>query len=127
MRILSVATEWFSSHGGLSTLNRELCVALSRLGHDVHCFVPSARSDERNHARMDGVNLIGARNIAGMAEHSRLLIPPEFPDSSQPEIIIGHGRVTGPAAAVLSQYHFPQSRLIHFIHVYPGDIASLEN
>ena len=28
--VLSVATEWYSAHGGLSTFNRELCEAMAR-------------------------------------------------------------------------------------------------
>jgi hypothetical protein len=38
MRILAVGTEWASGHGGLSTFNRQLCIALARTGADVTCL-----------------------------------------------------------------------------------------
>ena len=40
LSFLILATEWDSGHGGVSTFNRELCIALAKLGHEVHCGVP---------------------------------------------------------------------------------------
>jgi hypothetical protein len=60
-RILAVATEWRSGHGGLSTVNRELCVALAKLGHEVLCLVLSASNEEINHAVAANVRLVTPR------------------------------------------------------------------
>ena len=106
LTVLVLGTEWFSAHGGLSTLNRELCIALRSLGHDVWCFVPTAQPEEKAHAQRRGVNLIEANHVSGLPEYSRLLIPPPLPDGLRPDLIIGHGRVTGPAAAVQARYRF---------------------
>ena len=50
-RILSVASEWFSYHGGLSTFNRSFCAALASAGHDVCCLVPRATPEELDDAK----------------------------------------------------------------------------
>jgi glycosyltransferase involved in cell wall biosynthesis len=122
LTVLVLGTESFSAHGGLSTLNRELSIALGSLGHDVWCFVPTAQAEEKAHAQRLGVNLIEADLVSGLPEYSRLLIPPPLPEGVQSDLIIGHGRVTGPAAAVQARSRFPGSLRAHFIHVYPGDI-----
>ena len=51
--VLAVAENWFSVNGGLSTLNRELCLHLKRAGASVYCVVPSFTVTERDHARGD--------------------------------------------------------------------------
>lgn len=51
LRILCVATEWSSSKGGITTINRDLCIALATLGHEVICLVPHGTLD--GHARGD--------------------------------------------------------------------------
>lgn len=119
LRILAVATEWLSGHGGLSTFNRELCLAMARAGHEVYCYVPAAREDERKHSRQHGVNLVVAPGPG--EERERLHRKPPLPGGVVPDVIIGHGRVTGSAALSLMDY-FPKSRRVHFLHMAPEQI-----
>jgi glycosyltransferase involved in cell wall biosynthesis len=37
-------------------------------------------------------------------------------------VIIGHGRVTGPAARSIAEDHFPQAHRLHFVHMAPDEI-----
>ena len=41
-----VADEWFPAHGGLSTLNRQLSIALAGIGAKVTCYVLGANAEE---------------------------------------------------------------------------------
>ena len=56
--LLAFAIEWNSGHGGISTLNRELCIALASLGHSVRRAVTEASASNIEQARSVGVRLI---------------------------------------------------------------------
>jgi glycosyltransferase involved in cell wall biosynthesis len=124
-RILAVATEWRSGHGGLSTLNRRLCRALASAGARVVCVVLRASQEERDEAETDGVTLVEATRTPGQEEFA-LARRPELPAGFEPDIVIGHGRVTGPAAQVLADEHFPSAKRLHFIHMAPDEIEWLK-
>jgi glycosyltransferase involved in cell wall biosynthesis/tetratricopeptide (TPR) repeat protein len=119
--MLMVATEWTSAHGGLSTVNRHLCRAMAALGARVVCLVLTATDDDRRDARESGVEL---REAPGaplepdlLALSSRGCVPEGF----EPDYIIGHGRITGPAAHRLAE-HFPTAGRLHVIHTAPDEI-----
>lgn len=121
LNILVIATEWDSRHGGLSTFNRELCRASRALGHQVFCLVPSARPDEIANARATGVTLLVAGDAPGLSDETRLSAFQHLPDDQKPDVIIGHGRVTGQIAKILTDRH-QNSHRVHFVHVAPGAI-----
>lgn len=118
--VLAVASEWDSRHGGLSTFNRELCAALSGAGHAVVCLVPTCSESEVMDAARRGVVLTEARPDPSLSDEMRLCAINTLPNNRLPDIVIGHGRVTGPVAKILA------GRLgahrVHFIHVAPGAI-----
>lgn len=122
-RILAVATEWASGHGGLSTFNRQLCIALARTDADVTCLAIAPSEREIAEARDLGVHLVPARSNPGEDERQWLSRRPmNLPDDYRPTVVIGHGRVTGPAAARLAEDVFPGAQRLHFIHMAPDEI-----
>lgn len=123
--LLVVADEWFSVHGGISTLNRHLCGGLAATGATVSCLVLSASLTEHDDAAQRGVRLIGARPIAGAPALVALMQKPELPLGGVPDVIIGHGRVTGVAAKFLAENHFPGAARLHFVHVAPDEVEWL--
>src|SRR5437870_2163416 len=118
LTVLVVATEWESRHGGLSTFNRDLSRAIAAIGHRVFCLVPWASRDEIEAAAAFNVELVVAEDAA-LSEDVRLSTHRELPNGEIPDIVIGHGRVTGPAAKALAK-HYERSKRIHFIHVSPS-------
>ncbi|TAK32775.1 MAG: glycosyltransferase [Myxococcaceae bacterium] len=122
LTILAIATEWSSGHGGLSTFNRELCRTCARIGHTVYCLVPSATDAELHQSASDGVHLLIAGALPGASDASRLLPRAPLPSGIVPDLIVGHGRVTGLAARVQHEQHFSGARRLHFVHVAPGAI-----
>ncbi|MFE0426660.1 glycosyltransferase, partial [Streptomyces sp. NPDC058953] len=120
--VLAVATEWSSSHGGLSTFNRELCRALSAAGADVYCVVLDPTADELARADDARVNLLPARQVAGGSADMRLAARPGLPEGTTPDLIVGHGRITGPAAERLAQDFYPEARRLHIVHMAPDEI-----
>ncbi|WP_405476501.1 glycosyltransferase [Streptomyces sp. NBC_00009] len=120
--VLSVATEWTSSHGGLSTFNRDLCVALATAGAQVFCVVLDATDADIAGADELRVKLLPARRRPGASDDLRLAGRPELPDGVMPDLILGHGRITGPAARELTDNFFRDARRLHFVHMAPDEI-----
>lgn len=118
---LSVATEWDSGKGGLSTFNRELCIALAAAGHPCFCLVPQYDDTQRQAAAAVGVQLIAPPKQPGLSEEAQLLGKLELPSEHGPYWVIGHDRITGPqAAARVAQGGY--AGLILFVHTIPDEI-----
>jgi len=116
-RILLVGDEWSSSHGGLSTVNRELAVALAARRADVTVDVPSASSDDRDAASGVNVNLVSPLRVPGLTPRELLCTRPvTVPADYYPDVIIGHGRVLGPHAEALRGQFYPNAKRVHIVH-----------
>jgi glycosyltransferase involved in cell wall biosynthesis len=120
--VLAVCTEWDSKQGGLTTFNRQLCLALAAQGASVVCLVLAATDAERRHAQSGGVTLIDTRANGEPTQALALARKPPLPSGFSPTIIIGHSRVTGPSAKALQEDHFPQARRLHIVHMSPDEI-----
>lgn len=121
--MLAIATEWHSAHGGVSTFNRELCRASAKEGYQVWCYVPEASADEIAQAKdEDGVSLLSAPREALATQDARLRNRPDLPARTEPDFIISHDRITGPAATSLAENHFRSSKHVLFIHTAPDQI-----
>lgn len=125
LRILAVATEWASRLGGLSTFNRCLCRALAATGAEVYCLVPEADREEEADARRHGVVLVESQDPPVWTGALSLLRRPASL-TVVPDVILGHGRVTGRAAQLLRDQHFADAQLAHIIHTLPYEIEFLK-
>lgn len=124
-RILSVASEWFSYHGGLSTFNRSFCAAIASAGHDVRCLVPRATPAELDDANRVGVRLAFPEPVPGLPDEALLCLAVEL--GFDPDIVIGHGHITGSvAAARVKQFH-RNARRIHVLHTLPDEIEPFKD
>ncbi len=121
-RVLAVADEWFPARGGLSSLNRYLCGALAAAGAETYCLVPGASAAERADAERSGVRLVAARRSPGTTEREALMRLPPLPSGVVPDLVIGHGRVTGQIAKALTEDHFAGAARLHLVHMDPDDI-----
>ncbi|MFF0204851.1 CATRA conflict system CASPASE/TPR repeat-associated protein [Streptomyces sp. NPDC005017] len=118
VRVLVVADEWFPARGGLSSFNSKLCTALAGQGADVRVMVETAGDEERADAARCEVRLVGVAQL-GLTREAALSVPPVFADGFVPDLVIGHGRVTGPAAKVLVERYYKNAARLHFLHVEP--------
>ena len=125
-RVLAIATEWLSRHGGLSTFNRELCTALAASGCDVRCLVPEADEADRASATQARVALVVAPATPGADLRARLMRRPQLGDFI-PDVVLGHGRVTGPAALSLCEDAFRGAVRVHFVHTVGEEIEWFKN
>ncbi|MDW9610749.1 glycosyltransferase [Sinorhizobium meliloti] len=122
--ILAVATEWLSHHGGISTLNRELCKALAALGHTVICLVPNAPESDVNDARSVKVALVGCPESVGIAGMDRALLCQASDIGRSPELVLGHDHITGRFARALAKRF--QAKYVHFLHTIPQENEGLK-
>ncbi|MFD5159383.1 CATRA conflict system CASPASE/TPR repeat-associated protein [Streptomyces hawaiiensis] len=118
VRVLAVVDEWFPAHGGLSAFNRALCIALAEAGADVRVLVVSSSPAERADAADHGVRLVDAAR-PGVYGNESLFLRPPFADGFEPDLVLGHGRVSGLAARGQVKEYFGNAGRLHFLHVEP--------
>ena len=66
-----------------------------------------------------GVRLINAKPVVGGSPVA-LLQKPDL--RGIPDVIIGHGRVTGPSAKFLTENHYRGAARLHVVHVAPDEL-----
>ena len=124
LRFLTLCDEWGSSRGGISTFNRELCIALANLGQEVCCVVLRTGDGEVDDANSHGVSLVVADTIGGAGEFDSLYYAKAaLEDDWIPDVVVGHGRITGPHAKGVRDMFFKRALRAHFFHMDPGGIA----
>ncbi|MER7758221.1 glycosyltransferase family 4 protein [Streptomyces sp. NPDC097619] len=124
---LVVATEWGSAQGGLSTFNREFCLALARQGVRVLCLVVRAEQREVDAAKAAGVTVLRCELVPGTDEMGSMMAPADLPEGVVPQLVIGHGRITGPVAQVQAKvFRETKPKTLHFVHMDPDEIEWLK-
>lgn len=124
-RIMLIGDEWQSGHGGISTVNRELAIALASEGADVVVVVPAATEADQTDASANSVVLVYPPRVPGLSERELLLLQPTLPVAGwTPNAIIGHGRILGPHAAAQRDQFYPSAKRIHIVHT---DAEQLES
>ena len=119
LNVTLLATEWGSSKGGLSTLNRELAKGLAQQPNvSVTILVPNYNESEKVEARKHKVNLATPEKIAGMVPITSLSFPRK---DHKIDIVVGHGQKIGPPAqAIASQRN---CKRVHIVHTNSEELA----
>ena len=66
------------------------------------------------------VQLIQAPDCIGLSDEAKLCLPVTL--SFNPDIVLGHGHVTGPAAFARKEFLHPNAKRIHFLHTLPEEL-----
>ncbi|MCB5206571.1 glycosyltransferase [Methylovorus mays] len=119
LSFLLIGTEWGSEHGGVSTFNRNLCIALAAYGHKVFCFIPNATEKDIAQAAQQNVEILTANSYPGLDLQSQLARGPKT--IIKPDVVIGHDHITGSPALALAREQY-QCPYIHLIHTSPEEI-----
>lgn len=115
---LIFATEWKSGRGGLSTFNRHLCTALARAGCGVTCIVADCVPEDIAEASARGVQLEAPPETPGLrkaCQQNVLLVGLAKQEAF--DVVVGHGRITGPHALAVRNRDYPKARHVHFVHM----------
>ncbi|CAH3170774.1 unnamed protein product, partial [Porites lobata] len=94
LRVTLLSSEWRSTKGGLSTINRELAIQLAKHPKvEVSVYLPQCSEEDKRVAASHNVHLIEAEEMPGYDNPVDWLS--FLPESHSVDCVIGHGAVLG--------------------------------
>ena len=120
LRITLLSSEWRSTKGGLSTLNRELAIHLAK--HpcvEVSIYLPQCSEADKQVAESHKVHVIEARKTPGYDPVDWLSI---LPHDHAVDCVIGHGAVLGRQVQII-KHHYPHCKWIQVVHTAPEELG----
>ena len=119
IQVTILASEWVSSKGGLSTINRELAIQLAKY-YDckVTFFLSKCSHKNKEEAKRYGISIVKAERQPGYEELNWLSFPPQ---DLQIDIVVGHGVKLGKQAQIIRKYH--KGKWIQVVHTDPEKLG----
>ena len=114
-----MSSEWRSTKGGLSTINRELAIQLAK--HDnveVSVYVPQCSEDDRRVAASHKVHLIEAKELIGYEPIDWLA---SLPKDHHVDCVIGHGLPLGRQVQLIQQHC--HCKWVQVVHTAPEELG----
>ena len=121
MRVTLLSSEWKSTKGGLSTINRVLAIQLAKHpGVEVSVYLPRcSKEDKQVAASQYSVKLIEAEPMAAFEPIDCLSF---IPKDHAVDCVIGHGTVLGRQVQGIKRDH-PHCKWIQVVHTDPEELA----
>ena len=103
LKVTILASEWGSTKGGLSTINRELAIQLAKFPYvEVTFFLPKCSGEDKKAAESRDISILEAARLPGFNELDQLCFPPE---NLRIDVVVGHGIKLGRQAQVIRNSH----------------------
>ena len=119
LRVTLLSSEWRSTKGGLSTINRELAIQLAKHPSvEVSVYLPQCSEEDKQVARDNNVRLIKAREMPGLEPNFWLSC---LPEDHAVDCVIGHGAVLGRQVQFIKRTH-PFCKWIQVVHTTPEEL-----
>ena len=123
VQITILASEWGSSKGGLSTINRELAIQLAKCPEvEITFFLPQCSQEEKKVAMKHNVKIVEATPLPGFEQLDWLCFPPE---DLQIDIIVGHGIKLGKQAQIIKRSK--RCKWVQVVHTDPEELGMFKN
>ena len=120
MRITLLSSEWRSTKGGLSTINRELAIQLAKHPSvEVSVYLPQCSEEDKRVAVRHNVHLIEAEKMPGYDPVDWLSF---LPKDHAVDCVIGHGAVLGRQVQFIKRTH-PFCKWIQVVHTAPEELG----
>ena len=117
--ITLLASEWKSSKGGVSTINRELAIQFAKLSNtSVSFFVPTFSDEDKREASKYNVKLVKAEERPGFDPIDWLTFPPK---DLAIDFVVGHGVILGKQAQIIRNSH--KCKWVQVVHTAPDELA----
>ena len=124
VKVTILASEWGSSKGGLSTINRELAIQLAKCPEvEITFFVPQCSEEDKNVALRHHINIVQAKRRPGFPEELEWLSFP--PENLQIDIIVGHGVKLGHQAQVIRESR--KCKWVQVVHTDPEELGMFKS
>ena len=128
IKVTLLGSEWNSSEGGLSTLNRELAIYLSKHPKvEVTLLVPEGvcKDNEKREAGSYGITIVEAKEQTGYDPLDWLISPPK--DLSI-DVVIGHGKKLGrQVQGIRNCAEFKNCKWVQVVHTAPEDLGKFKD
>ena len=123
VQVTILASEWGSSKGGHSTINRELAIQLAKCPEvEITFFLPICRQKDKNLALKHNVKIVEATPMPGFEPLDWLCFPP---GDLQIDIIVGHGVKLGKVAQIIKRYK--RCKWVQVAHTDPEELGMFKN
>ena len=120
LKVTLLSSEWRSTKGGLSTINRELAIQLAKHPSvEVSVYLPQCSEEDKQVARDHNVRLIKAREMLGLEPNFWLSC---LPEDHAVDCVIGHGAVLGQQVQFIKRTH-PYCKWIQVVHTAPEELG----
>ena len=120
LRVTLLSSEWRSTKGGLSTINRELAIQLAKHPSvEVSVYLPQCSEEDKQVARDNNVRLIKAREMLGLEPNFWLSC---LPEDHAVDCVIGHGALLGQQVQFIKRTH-PYCKWIQVVHTAPEELG----
>ena len=120
LKVTLLSSEWGSSKGGLSTINRELAIQLAKDDTAEVCmYLPAFSDKDKNAADKCRVRLLKAEEKPGYDPIDWLA---SVPIDHQMNVVIGHGIHLGRQVSHIKESH-PECKWFQVVHTDPEELA----
>ena len=120
LQVTILASEWGSSKGGLSTINRELAIQLAKFSCiDVTFFLPRCSDKDKEAADGHGISILEAKRRPGYRDELDWLTFP--PDDLRIDVVVGHGVKLGHKAQIIRDSH--NCKWVQIVHTDPEELG----
>ena len=124
LRVTLLGSEWRSSKGGLSTINRELAIQLAKHPNvDVSVYLPRCSDEDRRAASSHNVQLIEAQELPGHDQPTDWLA--SLPDDHHPHCVIGHEVHLGRQIPLIQRQQ--SCKWIQVVHTAPEELEMFKS
>ena len=123
VQVTILASEWGSSRGGLSTINKELAIQFAKCPEaEITFFLPKCSQEDKNLALQHNIKIAEASRRPGFEELEWLSFPPEH---LQIDVIVGHGVKLGKQAQIIKERK--NCKWIQVVHTDPEELGMFKN
>ena len=120
LRVTLLSSEWRSTKGGVSTINRELAIQLAKHPSvEVSVYLPECSEEDKRVAASHYVQLIEAEEMAGYDNPVDWLS--SLPDGHVVDCVIGHGAILGRQVQVIKRQC--KCKWIQVVHTAPEELG----
>ncbi|XP_015778455.1 PREDICTED: D-inositol 3-phosphate glycosyltransferase-like [Acropora digitifera] len=124
LNVTLLGSEWGSTKGGLSTLNRELAIQLAKnTNMEVSMYLPLYSEEDKRAAAGLGVCLLKAKEKPGYDPIDWLAW---IPRDHRMDVVIGHGSRLGRQVSSIREFH-PDCKWIQVVHTDPEELAMFKD
>ena len=124
LRVTLLSSEWRSTKGGLSTINRELAIQLAKHPSvEVSVYLPQCSEEDKRVAASHNVHLIEAEEMAGYDNPVDWLS--SLPDDHAVDCVIGHGAILGRQVQVIKRQC--KCKWIQVVHTAPEELGMFKS